>query len=446
MKAESTSTSYDLIIIGAGISGTSLFYLSTEYSNLKNIAIFDKNSREGAVNSHRVMNSQTLHFGDIETNYSYQKAQRVNAAANMVKRYLDAHRADPNESEQLFSVVGKMVVAEGEQEVRELKTRYEDIKQLFEKITYLERDEIEKIEPLMIKGRPLNVPVAAIYTPDGYTIDFQALAKHFVQKAKKKNPDIAQYMNAKIVDVQRFGEGYKVINDQGIEYTTKTLVISACGHSLLFAHSLGIGKHLNLLSVAGSFYESKKTLHNKVYTMQNPKLPFAAIHGDPDVYNTQTTRWGPTAKPIPLLERYNWSTFFEYLRGITPAASLTLFKVLSDWDVFKYVIKNTIFDIPVIGKYFFVRDARKIVPTLKSTDLVKLKRCGGTRPQIIDTKTKTLNLGEAKLTDKNLIINITPSPGASTCLSQAHGDLKLISEFLPNITVDWDRLKNDLGV
>ena len=81
-------------------------------------------------------------------------------------------------------------------------------------------------------------------------------------------------------------------------------------------------KEFVVLSMAGSFYTAPKVLNGKVYTIQVPKLPFAAIHGDPEVHNAEITRFGPTAKPIFQLERHNWSTFSEYWKtfglGINP--------------------------------------------------------------------------------------------------------------------------------
>ena len=80
----------------------------------------------------------------------------------------------------------------------------------------------------------------------------------------------------------------------------------------MIAKSLGYGKNLAVLSMAGSFYTAPKVLNGKVYTIQQPKLPFAAIHGDPEVHSENVTRFGPTAKPIFQLERHNMSTFSEY--------------------------------------------------------------------------------------------------------------------------------------
>jgi malate dehydrogenase (quinone) len=218
------------------------------------------------------------------------------------------------------------------------------------------------------------------------------------------------------------------------ELRASVVIIAAGGHSLMIAKSLGYGKNLAVLSMAGSFYTAPKVLNGKVYTMQVPKLPFAAIHGDPEVHSDQITRFGPTAKPIFQLERHNWSTFFEYWKtfglGINPIISL--FKIIFDKVLFSYIFINILYDLPFIGKRLFIKEVRKIVPSLKLNELKYANGIGGTRPQIVNNTTRKLEMGEAKLTGDKIIFNITPSPGASTCLGNAYSDTSMIMDFLNN--------------
>jgi len=79
------STNYDVIIIGGGITGTSLAYVLSNFTNIKKIALLEKYSQLSQGNSQRNNNSQTLHFGDIETNYSLEKAAKVKEAQTMMK-------------------------------------------------------------------------------------------------------------------------------------------------------------------------------------------------------------------------------------------------------------------------------------------------------------------------------------------------------------------------
>ena len=50
---------------------------------------------------------------------------------------------------------------------------------------------------------------------------------------------------------------------------------------------------------------------------------------------------------------------------------------------------------------------------------------------MVDRTTHTLNFGEARIlgNHENLIFNITPSPGASTCLGNALKDIKTVLEM-----------------
>ena len=73
---------YDVLIVGGGVVGTALLYTLSKYTDIKRIGLIEKYSDFGLVNSASYNNSQTLHFGDIETNYSIDKAKSVKRAKN----------------------------------------------------------------------------------------------------------------------------------------------------------------------------------------------------------------------------------------------------------------------------------------------------------------------------------------------------------------------------
>jgi malate dehydrogenase (quinone) len=105
-----------------------------------------------------------------------------------------------------------------------------------------------------------------------------------------------------------------------------------------------------------------------------------------------------------------------------------------------------IFDIPLVGKRLFLKEARKIVPSLQLSELQFAKGYGGIRPQIVNTKTKRLEMGEAKIVGENILFNITPSPGASTCLQNAEYDTEKIVSFLGSqYKFDKQQFWKDLG-
>jgi malate dehydrogenase (quinone) len=423
---------YEVLIVGGGVVGTALLYTLSKYTDIKNIGLIEKYSDFGLVNSASYNNSQTLHFGDIETNYSIDKARSVKQMADMVMKYLESEK-DLSSDKKLFSKYSKMVLAVGKSQVQELKLRFPAFSELFPKLRIIERDEIGRIEPRVLDGRDPKQEILALVTEDGYTVDYKRLSHSFVDNALKKNPQLDIHLNTKLLKISRNEDLYSVLTDKG-ELKSSVVIIAAGGHSLMIAKSLGYGKNLAVLSMAGSFYTAPKVLNGKVYTIQVPKLPFAAIHGDPEVHSDQITRFGPTAKPIFQLERHNMSTFTEYWKtfGVGLSPILSLLKIASDKTLLSYIFVNFLYDLPFVGKRLFIKEVRKIVPSLKLSELKYAKGIGGTRPQIVNNTTRKLEMGEAKLSGEKIIFNITPSPGASTCLGNAYSDTQKIMEFLGN--------------
>jgi malate dehydrogenase (quinone) len=457
---------YDVVIIGGGVCGTALLYSLSNYTNVKNIALIEKNAEVALVNSKQSSNSQTLHFGDIETNYSLEKAAKVNRAATMVQRYLQKH----DTAQEIHTVYHKMVLAVGTQEAALLKQRYDTFKTLFPQLRMIDRAEIAELEPHVMTGRPAHEEVLALSTPDGYAVDYQKLSHSFVKSAlKASDKQIDVMLDCKVCSIEKTDAVTDAVTDPARDtryaiaithqnhaakttppktILAKAVAVTSGAHSLLFAKALGYGQDYALLSAAGSFYFAPALLKGKVYMVQMEKLPFAAIHGDPEVHDASQTRFGPTAKVLPMLERHQYGTIIEYFKtaGLSLDALRSFFAILSDFTILWYTIINFIYDFPIIGKVLFIREVRKIIPAIKLNDLTFAKGYGGIRPQIVNLKSRKLEMGEAKILGKNILFNITPSPGASTCLKTAEDDTQRLIDFLgKNYRFDRERFIEDLA-
>jgi malate dehydrogenase (quinone) len=436
---------HDVAIIGGGICGTALLYLLAEYTDIQDIALFEKYDAVAKVNSHGRNNSQTLHCGDIETNYSLEKAVKVKAAAEMVVNYA---RALPNRDKIMFKYP-KMVLGVGEAECQQLRQRFATFRECFPTMQLLEKEQIAAIEPnvIMVDGKMRPESCVALAVLDEYSaVDFNLLAQSFVTEAKKRtDKDLQLHFNSHVENILEQDGLFSIITQNEV-IKAKTVVVSAGGHSLLLAQQMGYGLEFSCLPVAGSFYFTPPLLNGKVYTVQNDKLPFAAVHGDPDVLVEGKTRFGPTALLLPLLERYNSKTFFEFLRVLR--LDRRVFRVF--WDLFKvsdirnYILKNFLFEVPGLRCWLFMKDARKIVPSLQLKDVSFAKGFGGVRPQLIDKKASKLMLGEAKINPgTGIVFNMTPSPGATSCLENAEIDMRLIAGRL-GAEIDEDKLQSVL--
>ena len=68
---------FDVVIVGGGVSGCALFWTLSEYTDIQSVAVVDKCPDLAMVSSNVKANSQTIHDGSIETNYTAQKLSLI---------------------------------------------------------------------------------------------------------------------------------------------------------------------------------------------------------------------------------------------------------------------------------------------------------------------------------------------------------------------------------
>ncbi|AOM00598.1 FAD-dependent oxidoreductase [Cobetia marina] len=443
-----SSTTYDVLIVGGGVSGTALLYELARYTDLSSVGLVEKYDHVAIVNSHGRNNSQTIHCGDIETNYTVEKARVTKRTAGMVVNF--ATKLSESERDHIVYKYPKMVLAVGAKECQFLRKRFETFKPLFPNLKLLERDDIAELEPKVVEGRRPDEEIVALGSTDEYTaVNYTTLSEAFVSEGEKaaaeKGMNFDVRLSTAVEDIRKEGDVYKVKTDKG-ELSARYVVVSAGGHSLLFAHKMGYGLDKSCLPMAGSFYFTPKVLNGKVYTIQNENLPFAAVHGDPDVLVEGKTRFGPTALMLPLLERYNGKTFWEFLKVLRMDRNVVkaLWDLMKVRDIRNYIFKNFMFEVPVLRERLFHGDIKKIVPSLDVKDVSFAKGFGGVRPQLIDKSKQKLVMGEAKINPgTGIVFNMTPSPGGTSCLGNAEKDMYLAQEFL-GFNIDKDAFERDL--
>ena len=443
---------YEVVIVGGGISGAALFYELAKYSTAKNICLLEKYEDLATLNSKGTSNSQTIHVGDIETNYTLSKAKITKRTAKMIEKFCLQYDLQ----DKIMFKHQKMALGVGEKEVEFITKRYNEFKEVFPYLELWDKETLRELEPKLVyadkeqtKDRP--EPIVAMGAKDQYTtVDFGAMTKELAKAGqnadKTKTTDI--FFNSEVEDIEKVGDKYKLTTVNGTVYTADFVVVNAGAHSLFLAHKMGYGKHMGSLSMAGSFYITNgEFLNGKVYMVQNDKLPFAALHADPDILENGKTRFGPTALALLVLERYKGGkSIFQCLKTMNIDGSILkiFWDLLKDSEIRNYVFKNFLFEVPGINKGLFVKDARKIVPSLTVDDLEYAKGFGGVRPQVLNKTEKKLMLGEASLSEgKGIIFNMTPSPGATSCLGNAERDIKVVCEYL-NLEFDEAAFLADL--
>ncbi|MFA6143395.1 MAG: FAD-dependent oxidoreductase [Sulfurimonas sp.] len=439
---------YDVVIVGAGISGAALAYELARYTTIESIGIIEKYEDIATLNSKGTSNSQTIHVGDIETNYTLPKAAITKRTAKMVEKYCLAHSY---ENEIIFSHQ-KMALGVGDDEVEFLLQRYEEFSELFPYLEVWDKETLKILEPRVVydangNERPENI--VALGTRDQWTtVDYGKMAKSLIDNAQKEpNTTVELFVNEQVLTIEKNTTRGYTLHTKGQTFSADFIVVNAGAHSLFLAHAMGYGQEYACLPMAGSFYlTTQKLLNGKVYMIQNPKLPFAALHGDPDILAEGNTRFGPTALMLPKLERYKNGTYLDFWKTLRLDSNVVsaLWKLLKDSEIRNYILRNFIFEVPFFGKRLFLHDARKIVPSLQLHEYEYAQGFGGVRPQVIDKKQRKLILGEASInTGEGIIFNMTPSPGATSCLGNAQRDLQSIVNYLGK-TFDEQRFNDEL--
>lgn len=427
---------YDVVIVGGGISGAALFYELATYTDIKNVAILEKYEDLATLSSSGKGNSQTIHCGDIETNYTVEKAKNVKRTANMVVKYCLKHGY---ENKFMFAHQ-KMAVGIGDEEVAYMKKRYEDFKELFPYLEVYDKEKLKEIEPKVVldeSGNERAEDIVGVGVQNHYsTVDYGAMTKSLVENAQKaKGRKFDVFFNSEVFDIKKDGDLQVLKTKKGDIFTAKFVVVNAGGHSLYLAHKMGYGENFGCLPIAGSYYMTKgHYLNGKVYMVQNPKLPFAALHGDPDILENDATRFGPTALAMPKLERFHGlSTVPHFFKTLNFDGKIfkILFDLFKDSTIRNYILKNFVYEIPYFNKRFFLKNIRKLVPSLQLEDIEYAHGFGGVRPQVLNKSENKLMLGEASINPgTGIIFNMTPSPGATSCLGNAERDTKIVCEYI----------------
>ena len=432
------SKKYEVVIVGGGISGAALAYELARYTDIKSICVLEKYEGVGTLNTKGSSNSQTIHFGDIETNYTLEKAKITRETGRMVEKYCLQYGL---ENEAMFSHQ-KMALGVGAKEIDFMKKRYEEFVTLFPNLQVWNKEQLKEIEPKLVydeegNERPEDI-IGVGSQGEWTTVDFEKMANSLIENAKaQEGKTVDVFVNSEVKQMLKTSEGTYEARTETATYEADFITVNAGAHSLFLAHKMGYGLDMSCLPVAGSFYmTNEKILKGKVYMVQNPKLPFAALHGDPDVLEGELTRFGPTALVLPKLERFKPGTYMDFwktLRFDGPIVKI-LFDLMKDSDIRNYILRNFLFEIPWLNKKLFVKDAKKIVPSLTEEQIRYATGFGGVRPQVLNKTQKKLMLGEASIdtevTGENLIFNMTPSPGATSCLGNARRDLRQIVEKL----------------
>ena len=202
------TNNFEVLIVGGGISGAALAYELARYTDIQSIGILEKYERVGSLNTQGTSNSQTIHFGDIETNYTLAKAAITKKTAKMVEKYCLQYNY---ENKIIFSHQ-KMALGVGDREVEFMLERFEEFSELFPYLHVYDKEKLKEIEPKLVydaNGKEREDTIVGIGAQDQWTtVDYGKMCESLIENAKaQEGKTVELFVNSQVLKIKQLDDG-----------------------------------------------------------------------------------------------------------------------------------------------------------------------------------------------------------------------------------------------
>jgi len=384
---------YDQIIIGAGIVGISLGLALLERDPNRNVLVIDKEEKPGIHASGR--NSGVLHAGFYYSPDSL-KAKFCRLGNLELRKFCKENNLQILET-------GKVVVCQDKKDVARLEELYRRGVANGVNIEILDSKDLEKIEPAaQTVDKFIWSPTTAVGNP-------MDVIKKLAEKFTKSGGSFL--FNTQVELIEKDNEVLVITKQE--TYSTKSIINSAGAYAADLAKQVNIGAEYVCLPFLGAYKKSKLlSTHPKrlVYPVPNPVNPFLGVHTTITLNNE--IKIGPTALPVIGKEQYKLTDGFNLKELVEFFTSSTALLKSDSVDLIGLAKEETLklFNKPLLKR------TRKLSNSLDSnTDWVKYP--SGIRAQIINTKTKAIEMDYIVKSDKNVVhILNAVSPGWTSAI------------------------------
>lgn len=355
----------NLIIIGAGIMGTTLAVLAKEMAPDLDITILERLDRPGAGNSWAFNNAGTGHEANCELNYtpvdeeiiSVEKALKIHAQFNVAKQfwaYLIEKGAITDPGTFINQTRHCTLVSEPDIEELRLRFRQMSAHHFFEQMRYSEDfDEIKSWIPYTMEGRHRDEKMAATVVETGTDVNFGALTAEMTAHAVKELGVNIEY-GTHVKRVHRSPTGRWLVETQrngaAVQYRADVLFVGAGGGAfpLLKKSHLPFRNRYTGFPVGGRFLQapiSAEAAGNyRAKTYGKAKVgapPMSVPHLDLRVVDGRHyLLFGPFASFKPVLEKGRG--FVDYLSSIRLHDVPSLLNVaVEHFPLVRYLVTET---------------------------------------------------------------------------------------------------------
>ena len=384
---------YDQIIIGAGIVGISLGLALLERNPNRKVLIIDKEGKPGVHASGR--NSGVLHAGFYYSPDSL-KAKFCRLGNLELRKFC-------NENNLQILETGKVVVCQDKQDVVRLEELHRRGIANGVNIEILNSKDLGKIEPAaQTVDKFIWSPTTAVGNP-------KEVINKLAEKFTKSGGNFS--FNTQVELIEKDNE--ILIKTKDVTYSANSLINAAGAYAADLAKQVNVGTEYVCLPFLGAYKKSKLLPVNPkrlVYPVPNPVNPFLGVHTTITLYNE--IKIGPTAFPVIGKEQYKLMDGFNLKDLVQFFASSTALLKSDSVDLLGLAKEEAL----KLFKKPLLRRTRKLSSSLDSNrDWVKYP--SGIRAQIINTKTKAIEMDYIVKSDKNVVhILNAVSPGWTSAI------------------------------
>ena len=351
---------YDVVILGAGITGLCIAYMLSERTSYS-IAILEKESDIGLHTSGR--NSGVLHAG-IYYKPNTLKAELCIEGKKLLESWIIDNGGQINRC-------GKIVVPQTEDDLSTLDKIIEYSKANSVKFQLISSNEAKNICSL------INIPMKkALYVPETAVFTPKEVLRIILEKLKERN---VHFLPNTFFQEINPNESLIKLKESLIKYG---YLFNCAG-----AHSLSIAKYFftdldyQIIPFRGNYLDISKSLSKEIKTNIYPvpvdKQNFLGVHFTPPSNESETATIGPTANLA--LGRENYFRFDNVEPIITTQSILSIANMaLQNSNSMRNYIRSQMLPSTLDDLY---KKAKKLIPVLKKSDVKYSSKCG-IRPQL----------------------------------------------------------------
>jgi len=359
---------YDLIVLGAGITGLSVARQQLIQDSDCKVLILEKELQVGLHGSGR--NSGVLHSG-IYYPTDTLKAKFCAEGAQLMAKYCI-------ENDLPISRYGKVILPTKIEDDNQLDLLHKRAIKNGAEVEIISQNKLKQLEP-----EAYSITSRALYSPNTSVVDPHAVLNKIMLDLLGSGADII--FGEKIVSAD-VGKSIISTNKNNL-YKYSHLVNCTGQYSDLVSKIFHVGEQYTLLPFKGLYYglnkKSNIQINGLIYPVPDLNVPFLGIHSvklvDGDTY------FGPTA--IPAFGRENYHGFSGInMNDATSISYHLLRQYISNKKGFR---RFTHQEASLFLKSKFLENMRKIIPRLSSNDLDRSSKVG-IRAQLLDKKRNEL--------------------------------------------------------